>query len=504
LGDLPAELFDVAGFRLIVEAAPNGILVINRDGRIVLVNAQAERLFGYRRDQLLGQAMETLVPERFRRNHSDYHSAFVAAPLARAMGRGRDVHGRRQDGSEFPVEIGLSPIETAAGEMVLCAVVDITERKRAVEEALRQREESFQLLVDSIRDCAIFMLDPEGRIATWNNGAKRLKGYQAEEILGRHFSCFYSEVDIAANKPEQELAAARELGQVEIEGWRLCRDGSQFWANVAITALRDGAGLLRGYANVTRDFTRRKETEDRIAQLNTELAVRVTELHDANRELESFCYSVSHDLHAPLRAIDGFSRIVLHDFEKLLPAEAAGYLRDIRVNTQQMARLIDDLLGFSRLSRQPLKKQLCRPAELVQECLQELQPQQQGRGVEILLPDLPECQADPALLKQVWINLLSNALKYTGKCKVALVEIGWRATERIGEIAYFVKDNGVGFDMRYSDKLFGVFQRLHRAEDYAGTGVGLAIVQRIVHRHGGRIWAEARPDQGATFSFTLS
>ena len=625
-------------FRLIVEAAPNGIVVINREGRIALVNAQAERLFGYRRDELLGQPVETLLPERFRRNHPDYHKAFFAAPETRALGMGRDLHGQRKDGSEFPVEIGLSPIETAEGPMVLGAIVDTTERKRAVEalraseelfrsafedtnvamvitgidnrivrvnaafvrlfgyapaellgmsmrdvthpdhlaesdaprqallagetsffqlekrylhkdgrvfwglanvslirdalgqplqylgqvqditerrheesrfrasveEAQRQSEESFQLLVDSAQDYAIFMLDPEGRVATWNDGAKRLKGYEAAEILGRHFSCFYTEAEIATNKPEQDLVAARQLGQVEDEGWRLRRDGSRYWANVATTALWDRTGQLRGYAQVTRDFTRRKESENRITQLNTELAAGVSELRDANHELESFCYSVSHDLRAPLRAIDGFSRIVLHDFETLLPAEAAVYLRDVRANTQQMGRLIDDLLDFSRLSRQPLRKQPCRPADLVQECLRELQPQHTGRRVEIRLSELPECQADPALLKQVWINLLSNAFKFTGQREAALVEIGWQATDQPGEIAYFVKDNGVGFDMQYSDKLFGVFQRLHRAEDYPGTGVGLAIVQRIVHRHGGRIWAESQPDQGTTFYFTLS
>lgn len=498
--------------RLIVETANDPFIAVAVDGTITEWNAQAAATFGWTQEEILGRSLqETVIPPQFRESYTRGLQQFLATGQVPILNKRIEIEALHRDGRQFPVELTVWPIRIGGTYTFGAFLRDITERRHAeerfrasVEEAQRQSDESFQLLVDSAQDYAIFMLDPEGRIATWNEGAKRIKGYQAEEILGRHFSCFYPAADIAANKPEQELAAARQLGQVEDEGWRLRRDGSCYWANVAITALWDRAGQLRGYAKVTRDFTRRKEFETRITQLNTELAARVSELRDVNRELESFCYSVSHDLRAPLRAIDGFSRIVLNDFESLLPAEAAGYLRDVRANTQQMGRLIDDLLAFSRLIHQPLKKQPCRPADLVQECLRELQPQQEGRRVEIRMPDLPECQADPALLKQVWINLLSNALNYTGKREVALVEIGWRATDRPGEIAYFVKDNGVGFDMQYSDKLFGVFQRLHRAEDYAGTGVGLAIVQRIVHRHGGRIWAEAQPDQGATFYFTLS
>ena len=250
-------------------------------------------------------------------------------------------------------------------------------------------------------------------------------------------------------------------------------------------------------------------------KLNEELEQRVLErtgqLEAANKELEAFSYSVSHDLRAPLRAIDGFSRIVMEEHAALLPKEGKAYLKLVRDNTKQMAQLVDDLLAFSRLSRLALTRQTIDPARMVRRCLQELQAEQTGRQIEIRVGEMPSCQGDPTLLKQVWTNLLSNALKYTRKCDVARIEIGCRTqprTEASGacvdsENVFFIKDNGAGFDMKYAHKLFGVFQRLHRAADYDGTGVGLAIVQRIIHRHGGRVWGEAQVNQGATFSFTL-
>ncbi len=247
------------------------------------------------------------------------------------------------------------------------------------------------------------------------------------------------------------------------------------------------------------------QAEDKIRKLNQELEQRVIErtalLREANKELEAFSYSVSHDLRAPLRAIDGFSRILIEDYAPQLAPEALRYLRLVRDNTVQMGNLVDDLLAFSRLSRQALRKQSVKTTAFVRQALDELRTETTGRQVEFTIAEMPECQADPNLLKQVWINLLSNALKYTRQREAARIEIGWKK-ENDGQV-FFVKDNGVGFDMKYVHKLFSIFQRLHRSEDYEGTGVGLAIVQRIVHRHGGRVWAEGQVDDGATFYFSL-
>ncbi|OYW75482.1 MAG: hypothetical protein B7Z37_13055 [Verrucomicrobia bacterium 12-59-8] len=247
--------------------------------------------------------------------------------------------------------------------------------------------------------------------------------------------------------------------------------------------------------------TRMEQMEAEIFASSQKVQAANQQLEAANKELESFSYSVSHDLRAPLRAMDGFSRAVLEDYGPLLPADGLRYLQVIRTSAQRMGNLIDDLLSFSRLSRATLSKRTMDVRRLVQDTLEELQSQHEGRQIELHIGDLPACEGDPTLLKQVWINLLSNAFKYTQKRESAVIEIGCNADKRPN--VFHVRDNGTGFDMRYAHKLFGVFQRLHRVEDYDGTGVGLAIVQRIIHRHGGKVWAEAAVDQGATFYFTL-
>ncbi len=246
------------------------------------------------------------------------------------------------------------------------------------------------------------------------------------------------------------------------------------------------------------DVTEKYQAWEEARKLREELEDRVRE---RTAELEAFSYSVSHDLRSPLRALDGFARILLEEYAAALPAEGQEYVRDIRRNAQKMGQLVDDLLAFSRLGRQPVQRRWVAPATLVREVLEDLRPEQVSRRIEVVVGDLASCHADPALLEQVWANLLGNAFKYTRKHDPARVEVG--CVERDGEKVYFVRDTGAGFDMRYAGKLFRVFQRLHKATDYDGTGVGLAIVQRIVHRHGGRVWAEAAVNRGATFFFTL-
>ncbi len=251
------------------------------------------------------------------------------------------------------------------------------------------------------------------------------------------------------------------------------------------------------------EIAERLRAEEEVRSLNASLAQRAAELEASNKELEAFAYSVSHDLRAPLRGIDGFAQALQEDCADGLDATGRQYLSLVRQNTQRMGRLIDDLLGLSRVGRQALRTGPVQLEGIVQRAWDELGPDRAGRPVELRVGDLPPCQADPALLKQVYVNLLGNALKFSRAHAPAIIEVGCQAGEA-GEPVYYVKDNGIGFDMQYADRVFGVFQRLHRAEEYEGTGVGLAIVQRVVQRHGGRIWAEAEEGRGAAFYFTLA
>ncbi|HTI05589.1 MAG TPA: ATP-binding protein [Gemmatimonadales bacterium] len=347
--------------------------------------------------------------------------------------------------------------------------------------------ERFRLLVESIRDYAIFTLDPEGHVTSWNAGAQRYKQYRADEIIGRHFSAFYTPEDVASGKPARELEVAAREGRIEDEGWRVRKDGTRFWANVVITALREN-GRLVGFAKVTRDLTERMQNEER--------------LRAAVQELDAFAYSVSHDLRAPLRSIDGFSQILLEDYGDKLDDAGRHALERVRAATQHMGGLIDDLLKLSRVSRGELRKERVDLSAIARAIVKEYT----GREVAITIAPGLVVEGDPRLLQVALENLLGNAWKYTSKRPDARIELGEvEAAGAVGkrERVFYVRDNGAGFDMRYADKLFAAFQRLHGANEFEGTGVGLATVQRILRRHGGRIWAEAKVGEGATFYFTV-
>ena len=359
-------------------------------------------------------------------------------------------------------------------------------------------------IIESSND-AIIGKDLNSIITSWNKGAERIFGYTAGEMVGTSIMRL-----IPAERQEEE---GQILGRIKrgesvqhFETLRQTKGGRLIDISVTVSPIRDAAGKIIGASKIARDITERRRAEEEIRRLNAELEQRViqrtAELEAANRELEAFSYSVSHDLRAPLRAVNGFAGIVLEDFGAQLPEEGRHYLERIRKGGQQMGQLIDDLLSFSRLSRQSVNLQTVQSARLVQNILDELKPQRDGRQIEITVGNLPACHGDPALLKQAWVNLISNAIKYTRGREPAVIEIGC-ALEN-GEDVFFVRDNGAGFDMQYAKKLFGVFQRLHRADEFEGTGVGLAIVQRIIHRHGGRVWAQGEVNQGATFYFTLA
>jgi len=373
-------------------------------------------------------------------------------------------------------------------------------RREALE---RESEERFRLLVEAIKDYAICLLDPDGRIVSWNAGAEAIHGYREEEILGHPFSILRLEAPgWSAQRLLQEAVAD---GRFESEGWRVRRDGSRFWANTVLTPIHDEGDRLWGFAKITRDLTEAKRAEEEIARLNADLERRVhartAELEAANAELEAFSYSVSHDLRAPLRAIDGFSHALMEDCQEQLPPAAEDYLRRIAAATRRMSDLIDGLLDLSRVSRAEMRWQEVDLAAMARQVAEGLQRSDPRRRVEWVIPESLTARGDPRLLRVVLDNLIGNAWKFSGGKQTAQVGIGLR-TNGEGR-AYFVADDGAGFDMAYAGKLFGAFQRLHSEREFEGTGIGLATVRRVINRHGGRIWAESEPGRGATFFFTL-
>ncbi|HJQ22745.1 MAG TPA: PAS domain S-box protein [Blastocatellia bacterium] len=739
-----------ARFHQVIERAPNGMVMVDSEGKIALVNTQIENLFGYSRDELIGESIEKLVPARFRSGHTAYRSSFLSAPTARPMGAGRDLYGLRKDGSEFPVEIGLNPLETEQGMMVLGTIVDITERKR-IEETLRSSQEQLAGIIRSAMD-AIITADGEQRIILFNAAAERmfrcpassalgqpldrfiparfrakhadhirafgqtgtttramagsravyglradgqefpieasisqlesdhqkfytvimrdiserdhtmqalrasearfsiafnaspissviatldegryvaandtflsLTGYSREEVIGRTSAdlgiwptpqaraeavawlqregrirnretryrmkggelrtfltsaeiieldgkphMITASIDITERKRAEEVlreqAQMLDLAPVlirDLEGhlmfWNTGAEQMYGWAeheaiaqvshdllrtefpqpleeiNAAVFVAghwegemvhtrRDGGRIVvashwmlhkneqgepTAIVEVNNDITERKHIEEEVRRLNEELEQRVAErtaqLQAANRELEAFSYSVSHDLRAPLRHINGFSQALLEDYADRLDDEGKGYLQEVRDASREMAQLIDDLLQLARVTRSEMRSETVSLSEVAHAVIADLRKRDAGRNVRVQIADGLVTHGDKRLLQVMLSNLLGNAWKFTARREQA--EITFEQTRQAGEAVYFVRDNGAGFDMAYVNKLFGAFQRLHSGKEFEGTGIGLATVQRIVRRHGGRVWAEGQVNAGATFYFTLA
>ena len=477
--------------------ANDTILLMDDQWRIIQANDRAISAYGYSQDELHRLKLRDLQTEA-----TPSQLQHQVDNMRKKGGIVFETTHRRKDFSPFPVECSSRVIDVEGKEFYQTIVRDITERKKT-EQELRESESRFRLFYEQA-PVAYQSLSDDGHLLDVNNTWLRFMGYTKPEVIGR---LFLEMIDPASKtRFDQAFSNLKISGELKAEEFPVIRaDGSQIITAVYGRATYDEYGKVKQVYAILQDITGQKLAEENIRRMNEDLEKRVlartAQLEAANHELEAFSYSVSHDLRAPLRAIDGFSRILSDEYSQELSTDAQHYLERVRENTRTMSSLIDNLLSFSRLSRQPLKKQPIDTTLLVQQCLDVLCESLDGRHIDFSVQTLPACQADPALLKQVYYNLLSNAIKFSSKNPGAAIEVG--CLQENHESIYYVKDNGVGFDMQYAHKLFAVFQRLHRAEDYEGTGVGLAIVQRIIHRHGGRIWALSEPNQGATFCFTL-
>ena len=517
---------DNSAFALLVEGTTDyAIFMLDPDGYVVSWNAGAERIKGYRRGEIIGKHFSVFYPD----DAVARHWPETELALATKSGRFEDEGWRvRKDGTLFWANVVITALRDDRGRLIGFGKVsrDLSERRRA-EQELRESEERFRLIVDSTLDYAIFMLHPDGRIASWNAGAERIKGYTAAEVVGRHFSMFYTAEANERAWPQHELKEAARLGRFEDEGWRVRKDGSHFFANVVITALRGADGELHGFSKVTRDITERRANEERIGRLTRELEKRVTDLAATNRELiqktsenESFVYSVSHDLRAPLVNLQGFSQELTLTKETLarllddgrVPAdvraqglellageltESVGYIRN---SVQHLANIIDGLLRLSRIGRVEYQMQPVDVGAVLRDILASMHTTIGQSGAALEVADLPVVRGDRNAIGQVFANIVGNAVKSFDPVRPGRIQI--RASSDQPPV-FTIADNGIGIPDEYRKKIFQVFQHVHPAQG-RGEGMGLAIVRRIVERHGGRIWFESTPDVGTTFFFTLA
>ena len=488
----------------IFDATPDFIGITDPRGKFRYLNAAARRMIGIGPDEDITQC---IIPD-FHPKRVTAQILNTAIPIAIREGI---WHGetllKTRDKKTIPTLQVFLAHKSRNGEVDFFSTVarDITDLKNAEDELKQHRDHLEELvakrsavlkeqaqIIDQIHD-SVISTDLEGHITSWNKGAERMLGYTTSEAMGKHISLIFPEeyYDFLQN---DVITPLREHGDHEVEARMRNKAGQLFYAHLSLSMLYDESGAPKGMVGYSIDITERKHTELLLQRRTEELAA-------ANKELEGFSYSVSHDLRSPLRAIDGFSLALAEDYQDLLDDTGKDYLNRLRNGAQRMGELIDDLLELSRVNRESLQRMQVNLSAMVQDVFKLLEERDPERNVTLHLTPNIQVYADHGLLRILIDNLLDNAWKYTSRNPHANIEFG--VTEAQGEKTYFIRDDGIGFDMRYADRLFGAFQRLHHKDEFSGTGIGLATVQRIIHRHGGHIRAESEPGKGATFFFTL-
>lgn len=482
-------------YQAIIESLPEILFRTSREGVFIAVHAAHSSDLFMPADEFIGRHFTEVLPPEL--------ANLFAEKLEITIGNGVPV--------DFEYSLPINGERYFEARTVLCgtdevltSVRDVTARKK-MEQALFESEERFRTLFESVPNIPVQGYDRSRRVIFWNTASEAYYGYSKHEALGRQLEELIippemRQVVVAAVTDWLEQGIPVPAGELQ----RQKKDGSPAQVYSSHVLLVNTLGEPEMYC-IDVDLTAQKKNEEEIRQLNESLekqvSARTEELQTALRQMESFSYSISHDLRAPLRAIDGFVQILQDECADSLPPQAQGHLARIIRNARHMGTLIDDLLLFSRLGMQTINRQTLDPAKLVNAVLEDFAADIADRGIEVHVAPLPKCEADANLMRQVFANLIGNAVKFTAKAAAPRIDIGAKVDNSTP--VYFVRDNGAGFDMAYGDKLFGVFQRLHSNDEFEGTGVGLAIVKNIIQRHSGTIWAEGVPGEGATFFFTL-
>jgi PAS domain S-box-containing protein len=492
--DLSEHRESEAKYRGLLEAAPDGMVVVNQRGEIVLLNAKAEKQFEYNRDELLGQKVTNIIPEGFAERLIADGTRTAAEALAQEIGSGIEIYGLRKDGSGFPIEIMLSPLESTEGILVTAAIRDITVRKQA-EKNLAQMEARYRGLLEAAPD-AMVVVNQRGEIVLLNVQAEKQFGYRRDELLGQRLTNIipegFAERLVADALRTTAEALAQQIGTgIELTGLR--KDGSQFPIELMLSPLESSEGVLVTAA--IRDITARKAAEARLVQ-------KVEELNRSNEELEQFAYIASHDLQEPLRMVASYTQLLSKRYKGKLDSDADQFIAFAVDGASRMQHLIQDLLAYSRVGKRGGELLDVSSEEALEQALINLRGAIEESGAVVTHDPLPRVMADADQLTQVLQNLVGNAIKYQ-RPGIPLIHLSV-ARDSEGMWLFSIRDNGLGIDSQFFEKIFGMFQRLHKREEFAGTGMGLAICKKIVERHGGKIWVESRPGAGSTFRFTLA
>ncbi|HKN77493.1 MAG TPA: PAS domain S-box protein [Candidatus Acidoferrum sp.] len=481
-------------YRGLLEAAPDAMVVVNQGGEIVLLNVQAEKQFGYSRDELVGQKVKNIIPEGFAERLIADGTRTAAEALAQQIGTGIELIARRKNGSEFPIEIMLSPLESAEGTLITAAIRDISVR-RAAEKHLAQMEGRYRGLLEAAPD-AMVVVNQRGEIVLLNVQAEKQFGYSRDELVGQKVKNIipegFAERLVADALRSVEDALAQQIGTgIELVARR--KNKSEFPIEIMLSPLESAEGILVTAA--VRDITTRKKAE-------ANLLNKMEELNRSNEELGQFAYIASHDLQEPLRMVASYTQLLSRRYKGKLDSDADEFIAFAVDGAGRMQRLIQDLLAYSRVGTKGKDLLDISSEEALQQALINLRGAIQEKGALVTHGPLPTVFADEMQLIQLFQNLIGNAIKYQNP---GVPEVHISAGMNGGKKWTFsVKDNGLGIDPQYFEKIFGMFQRLHKREEFAGTGIGLAICKKIVERHGGSISVESQPGQGSTFRFALA